>query len=189
MNAHLEVSELKPLDDPDSPMSYTMEGLRPASPTNVIPFFWSPGWNSVQSVNKYQEEVGGALRAGDPGVRLIGPSKNSHAYYSEVPSAFQSSEKLMIVPLYHIFGSEELSSKAAAVKQRVPKPYAAISIADADRLKLENGNEVELDLTAGKLNVPVKIDSSLPTGVMGIPSGLEGVGFVPFLDKVEVRKI
>lgn len=190
MNAHLEVSELKPLDDPDSPMSYTMEGLRPASPTNVIPFFWSPGWNSVQSVNKYQEEVGGALRAGDPGVRLIKPSASSTSYYATIPQEFvPSAQKLITVPIHHIFGSEELSSRAAAVSQRVPKPYVALSKSDADRMNLENENELEIDLSEGKLKLPIKVDSTLPVGVIGIPAGLEGVGFVSFLDTVEVRKI
>lgn len=190
MNAHLEVSELKPLEDPDSPMSYTMEGLRPASPTHVIPFFWSPGWNSVQSVNKYQEEVGGALRAGNPGVRLMDVSVSSAVFHNSIPQDFVPSvQKLMAVPLYHIYGSEEMSSKAAAVSQRVPKPYAALSKADADRLQLKNGNDLELNRPEGKLKLAVKIDTSLPTGVIGIPAGLAGVGFISFLEMIDVRKI
>ena len=54
MTADVNVSEPKPPVDTDSPLSYTMEGLRGMPPSSIIPFFWSPGWNSVQSVNKYQ---------------------------------------------------------------------------------------------------------------------------------------
>ena len=28
---------------------------------------WAPGWNSVQAITKFQEEIGGPLRGGDPG--------------------------------------------------------------------------------------------------------------------------
>ena len=70
MHAHTHVSEEKPPEDPDSPLSYTMEGYRGKPPSSMIPFFWSPGWNSVQSINKYQEEVGGSLRGDDPSLYL-----------------------------------------------------------------------------------------------------------------------
>lgn len=189
MNAHLEVSELKPLEDPDSSMSYTMEGVRNTPPTNAIPFFWSPGWNSVQSVNKYQEEVGGALRAGDPGLRLIEPAKSSTAYYNSIPETFTpSDQKLLIVPLHHIFGSEELSAKAPAVSQRVSKAYAAISKSDADRMGVESGNEIEFNIGDDKIKLPVKINHSLPKGTVGIPVGLNGVGHISYLMKVEIKK-
>ena len=64
-------SEPKPPDDPDSPLAFSMESGPQAAAAAAIPFFWSPGWNSIQSVNKFQAEVGGPLRGGDPGVRLV----------------------------------------------------------------------------------------------------------------------
>ena len=48
-----------------------MEGYKGIPPSSMTPFFWSPGWNSVQSVTKYQKEPGGALKDGDPGVKLF----------------------------------------------------------------------------------------------------------------------
>ena len=71
MQANLNVSEPKPLHDDDSPLTFTMEGYKGIPPSAMIPFFWSPGWNSVQSVKKYQKEPGGALKGGDPGVQLF----------------------------------------------------------------------------------------------------------------------
>ncbi len=70
MNANKNVSEPKPPEDPDSALTYTMEGYQGKPPSSIIPFFWSPGWNSVQSINKYQIEVGGSLHDGDPGLRF-----------------------------------------------------------------------------------------------------------------------
>ncbi len=71
--AHLDIHEPKPPADPDSPLAYTMEGLLAQPPSALVPRFWAPGWNSDQSMNKFQDEVGGKLRGGDPGVRLFEP--------------------------------------------------------------------------------------------------------------------
>ena len=60
-------------EDPDTPLAFSMEGDHSQPPSALIPRFWAPGWNSVQSLNKFQEEVGGQLRGGDPGIRLIEP--------------------------------------------------------------------------------------------------------------------
>ena len=110
MLANINVSEPKPPVDPDSALSYTMEGYRGLPPSSMIPFFWSPGWNSVQSINKYQQEVGGALHDGDPGIRLFEGTDRSPEYYTSVPEKFISLEgHLLMVPVHHIFGSEELS--------------------------------------------------------------------------------
>ena len=37
------------------------KGLRKQPPSPLIARYWSPGWNSVQALNKYQREVGGEL--------------------------------------------------------------------------------------------------------------------------------
>jgi NADH-quinone oxidoreductase subunit G len=74
MLANVNVSEPKPPVDPDSPMSYTMEGLRGMPPSSLTPFYWSPGWNSVQSVNKYQEAVGEVAERRRPGNSFTQPA-------------------------------------------------------------------------------------------------------------------
>src|SRR5690606_19375260 len=71
MHAAVNVSEQKPPVDQDSPLSYTMEGSRLQPPPSAVPFYWAPGWNSIQAVNKYQQEVGGPLKGGDPGIKLL----------------------------------------------------------------------------------------------------------------------
>ena len=73
MFANIDVYEPKPPEDPDSPLNFSMEGFHGDPPPALIPRFWAPGWNSVQSLNKFQEEVGGPLRGGNPGRRLIEP--------------------------------------------------------------------------------------------------------------------
>ena len=59
----------------DSPLAFSMEGDRGQPPSALIARYWAPGWNSVQALNKFQQEIGGLLRGGDPGERLIEPEE------------------------------------------------------------------------------------------------------------------
>jgi len=180
MKADVHVSEEKPPEDSYSSLSYTMEGFRGMPPPSMIPFYWSPGWNSVQSINKYQEEIGGSLRGGDPGLRLFEPAQPGKTdYFPSVPEPFVPSEgRLLIVPLHHIFGSEELSSHAAGVSERSAKPYLLINSEDAAELKVEEGQLRSFDVDGQALRLPVRISPSIPRGVAGLPYGLSGLPFV-----------
>jgi NADH-quinone oxidoreductase subunit G len=181
MLANINVSEPKPPEDSDSPLSYTMEGSRELPPSSAIPFFWSPGWNSVQSVNKYQEEVGAALRGGDPGLRLLQPSANSTVtYYDGVPEAFKpSAGHLLIVALHHIFGSDEQSNKSKSVAERIPKPYVMVNVGDAEKLKWKEGVNLNFEIDKQVYSLAVKISNDIPTGVGGIPYGLISCSELP----------
>jgi len=179
MNADINVSEPKPPEDPDSSLSYTMEGYRGMPPSSMIPFFWTPGWNSVQSVNKYQESVGKALRGGDPGIRLLHPDTlKTVSYFQGVPEAFRLLENhLWIVPLHHIFGSEELSARAPAVAQRIPTPYIMLHTSDAASLKLREGDRFAFSMEGETYSLPVNISEHIPVGVGGVPYGLETIPY------------
>ena len=180
MHAHVHVSEEKPPEDPDSPLSYTMEGYRGQPPSSMIPFFWSPGWNSVQSINKYQEEIGGSLRGDDPGLRLIEPHADAVArYFTDLPEVFiPLKDHLWLVSLHHIFGSEELSARAKAVAKRVPESYVMINSDDAVELGLQTGSIASFEVNRQPYRLPVRISTSLPKGIAGMPYGLPGLPFV-----------
>ena len=77
MHADTDVNEPMTPRDPDSPLGFSMEGYQGEPPSSLLTHYWAPGWNSVQAVNKFQEEVGGPLRGGDPGRRLIEPQVTS----------------------------------------------------------------------------------------------------------------
>lgn len=185
MLANIAVSEPKPLEDTDSGLSYTMEGTRALPPSSMIPFFWSPGWNSVQSVNKYQEEVGAALRGGDPGVRLFEANGSlpdrkgkQQSYFTDVPEKFKSIEnQLWIVPVHHIFGSEELSAMAASVSKRVPNPYLLLNRNDGAKLELTEGGTFEFEVSGQYYQLPIKFNDSIAQGVAGLPIGLPKLSY------------
>jgi NADH-quinone oxidoreductase subunit G len=190
MHADVSVHEPEPADDRDSALSFSMEGYAGQPPGAIIPRFWAPGWNSVQALNKFQSEVGGPLRGGDPGQGLIEPGQSEQTpYFHEIPQAFQRrKDEWLIVPTYHIFGSEELSAAAAAIAERVPKSCLLMNPEDAAYLNITDGREVDVELTNSSLPLTVKLDPSLPGGIAGIIVGLPGSEWVdlPVWGKVRV---
>lgn len=174
MTAHLSVHEPKPPADPDSPLSFSMEGYPGQPPAAIIPYFWAPGWNSVQAVNKFQEEIAGPLQGGPVGIRLIESNQETKvSYFSKIPPPFrQHTAHWLILPLYHIFGSEELSVLAPAIAERLPTPYLALNPEDAAKLGVGPGDEMELTLAEESYRLPIDYHDSLLPGTAGLPFGL-----------------
>ncbi len=63
LNAPTEMHEKQPVNDPDSPLAYSMEGYHGDMPPDLASMYWRPGWNSVQSFH--------ALSHGTSGVKLL----------------------------------------------------------------------------------------------------------------------
>jgi NADH-quinone oxidoreductase subunit G len=191
MLANINVSEPKPPEDPDSALSFTMEGYKGMPPSSMIPFFWAPGWNSVQSINKFQAEVGGPLQGGDPGKRLFTETPSGQiAFLNSVPSAFKpTAGELVLMPLMHIFGSEELSLYTNGVAERTPKPYVAISKQDAAYLKINEGEMMQIQIGGQNYELPVKIKDELPDGLAGIPFNVPGLSGIAWPAKAILKKV
>jgi NADH-quinone oxidoreductase subunit G len=100
--------------------------------------------------------------------------KHGGTYFTEVPAPFARRKgEWLIVPIEHIFGSEELSLQAPGVASLAPAPYLAVNGADAASLQVgEPTGEVEIDLGGKKLRLPLKVLPDLPAGIAGIPAGL-----------------
>lgn len=236
--ADRSVHEPAPPPDPDSPLAFTMEGTPLQPPSALIPRFWAPGWNSIQALNKFQQEIAGALIGGNPGRRLIEPPGAPTAppnppavsgkpyravppaagpagaeqsspqapeaaqspqsaspvrpnYFSPAPGAFAPRRgQWLVAPLYHIFGSEELSILTPGVAELAPAPYLGISAQDAPALLGASSAEsapgaeaqtpglVELTLNGKVFRLPARTVPGLPQGVLGLPVGLPGMPVV-----------
>jgi NADH-quinone oxidoreductase subunit G len=171
MVANISVHEPQPPKDLDSPLAFSMEGYRGPLPLPLIPEFWAPGWNSIQALNKFQEEVGGPLRNERPGIRLIVPHTDTEPHYiGDIPQPFERrTDQWLILPLYHIFGSEELSARSGPIMGRMPTPYLALSAEDAGVQQLAEGQEVSLILGERTFRLPVVFHASIPPGIAGLP--------------------
>jgi len=181
IHADVDVNEPQPPDDADSPLAFSMEGFEGQPPPALIPRYWAPHWNSVQSLNKFQSEVGGPLRGGDPGRRLIEPAKvQEMAYLDGVPAAFhpRAGERL-VIPQYHIFGSEELSVLTPAIAELAPGPYLAINASDAATFKVGEGDPIALYLKGETYRLHVRLAPGMPNGTVGLSAGLPGSPVVP----------
>ncbi len=191
VDADKNVSEPKPPDDPDSPLAFSMEGSEGFPPPSLLPRFWSPGWNSVQAVNKVQAEIGGELRGGDPGRRLVEPHAGARPeFFGAVPPAFEPrTGRLLLVPLFHIFGSEILSALSPGIAELAPSPYVALPPAVAAEQKIAAGETIRVEMGGAALELPVKIVESLAKGTAGLPAGLPGMDHVALPTWCAVRKI
>ena len=170
-DAHVSVHEPKPTVDEQTPFSYSMEGLNRGEVSSLIPYVWSPGWNSNQSVFKFQQEVAGPLQGGDVGVRLIAPQPSP---IEALASRFHEPPKLpeddlQFVPLHPIFGSEELTAHSPPIAERGAGAELVVHPDDAAALGLENGHGVRI---AGEQAVAVRIEAGMAKGCAGVALGL-----------------
>ncbi|PHN17253.1 NADH-quinone oxidoreductase subunit NuoG [Pseudomonas sp. ICMP 561] len=177
MRANISVHEPRTSQDNDTAFSFSMEGYSGSvEPRQQVPFAWSPGWNSPQAWNKFQDEVGGHLRAGDPGTRLIETQGDNLIWFTSAPRAFSPAQGTwQVVPFYHLFGSEENSSKAAPVQERIPSPYVALAKSEADRLGVNEGALLSLNVAGQTLRLPLRINEELGAGLVALPAGLAGI--------------
>ncbi|WWO99614.1 MAG: NADH-quinone oxidoreductase subunit NuoG [Candidatus Dasytiphilus stammeri] len=180
MYTHINIHEPTTPKDVDSMFSFSKEGINsPFAECNQhIPFAWVPGWNSVQAWNKYQSEVGGTLRYGDSGIRLIESRKNSLklSWFTEIPRGFlKKFHKWRIVPYYHLFGSEELSQRSQVIQKRIPSFYFIINYKDASSLGWTISNVIELTIMDDIFNLYLHTSNKLSSGLIGLPLGFPGI--------------
>jgi NADH-quinone oxidoreductase subunit G len=205
------VHEPAPPTDPDSPFVFSMEGQPSTSaPGRLLPFYWWPRWNSVQSLNKFQEEVGGALRGGEAGVRLLEPgdlaplpattASTAMARPGSSPAGAAPDDSApspgrvktagiwRIVAAPQIFGSEELSAAAPAIAERTPKPFVLLGTEDAETLAGGAGGTVEVWVGGETMRLPVVVEPALARGMAALPVGLPGLPWIALPATGEVRK-
>ena len=202
MRANISVHEPKQPEDQETPFAFTMEGSNGKQAGALIPFVWSPGWNSNQSVHKFQSKPGGALRGGTPGTRIIDISNIASNTVSKAvnkvtcepqPPFASVPQEWRLLPTYKIFGSEETSARSAAIQELTIMPFVQITQQDASKLGVSAGDLLEFDLEGSDQQlqtqqVETHIDDSLPDGCAGYGVGLPGAAWLPPIQQVQLRK-
>jgi len=180
MNAQSAVSEPGVSQDPDSPLAFSMEGRQENPPSSLVPFYWTPGWNSVQAMYNYLDEPNGSMRGGDPGIRLIESGEERYNTYFEINHQAPEYQKdeLLVIPVYLIFGSDELSSAASAISKRIPEPFLSLNLKDAERSGIRNGDLIQIKIEETKIKIKVKTGNDLPQGIAGLSVNLPGMQFI-----------
>lgn len=190
--SHLTMHEPPPPVDQDSPLGFTMEGYRGPLPSPLISQFWAPGWNSIQAVNTYQDEVGGPLRDEMPGVRLIEPvATKAPAWFTSIPCSFQPADRQwLLLPLSAVFGSDELSNRSPAIAERIARPFLSLHPSDGARVGLEDHSTIDLAWQGTTYSLAVHFESSTPVGTVGLSLVPEvcGVSVPAWIDLFEAIK-
>ena len=187
MRADVSVHEPKQPVDNDSPLAFSMEGLNRSQPGSLLPYVWAPGWNSNQSLHRFQSEVGGPLRGGTAGMRLLSPGNRSIGEDGEMPDAFAPRQgQWLLVARHRIFGSEELSALSPGVSELTQRAFVEMRPEDAEALQVITGDGLTLGDQLGTLEV--KINASIPAGCIGYAAGHTGTENLAAGQWVELHK-
>jgi NADH-quinone oxidoreductase subunit G len=179
LRAHINVHEPKQEQDEEGIMNFSMEGVAPLRDAKVFSNPWAPGWNSNQSVFKFQTHTGGPLRQASEGERLLDAGTAGKSWYpANVQKA--AAQGFALFPLYHLFGSDELSARSDAIQAKATGAYVAMNPADAQKLGLAATDGVQVQHNG---SVPVLLRDSIKPGTVGVSVGLNGLNFLDVLAK------
>ena len=173
MRANISVHEPKQEQDEEGIMSYSMEGIPATKNSTVFNTAWAGGWNSNQSVFKFQKHTGEALKMAGNGHCLIA-STATEKTYAPFAADDDAAGDHQVFPIYHLFGSEELTAKTPAIQEKATGAYVAINPADAGKLGLQASDGVAVQHNG---SVPVLLRNSIKPGTVGVPVGLNGLNF------------
>ncbi len=170
INAAEAVSEPKPPVDNDSPYAFSMEGYQGFPPPGMVPFYWSPGWNSVQAMYKYAERPDDSGECNSNGVLLFSESGGSSIdYFTNIPEIkIRGKRNLIVVPVPQIFGSEELSSKSGPVSERIQETSVLMNSREIARLNASENDRIRLSVNNTLINAVLKADDNMADGVAGL---------------------
>ncbi|MCG4261017.1 NADH-quinone oxidoreductase subunit NuoG [Acetobacter senegalensis] len=180
IRSYISVRDQPPQTNPDTPISSSMEGAyQPDMPAALVPAFHAPAWNSVQALNRFQQEIGGPLRGGEAGIRLLANHalKNGQTEQPpapDIPPPFTpQSDTVLLLPDVRLFGSEELSMLSPPVVARAPPvklslPAHGTATASHITLHLEG---------YGPQTLPVQQVADLPDGIALCPAHMVAPAF------------
>ncbi|MGH8550721.1 MAG: NADH-quinone oxidoreductase subunit NuoG [Methylococcales bacterium] len=188
MLANKAVSEPKQPVDPESALSFSMEGAGIHLPPSLMSNAWAPAWNSNQSIIKFQAGVGGPLQGGDPGVKLLA-SSGTLDWFAAIPESTEAADGAwLVVPQHYIFGSEPLSSSSPAVAERVNGFCVLLNPEDLAGLQAKPGDSLELQFDGHSTVAEARSDAGVPIGVAAVAFGLPGSEGVDWLKRIPIRK-
>jgi NADH-quinone oxidoreductase subunit G len=125
--------------------------------------------------SKFQDEAGGPLHGGDPGVLVVQPGSSPQAPAAAAPRPFaRRPGQWLVLPATHLFGSEELSARSPSAATLVPAPYVGLAAEDMAELGIAEGAPVTVRLGGAALAAPAVARRGLARGVAVVPAGLCG---------------
>lgn len=182
MHAHENIHEPCVPPNEETMFTFSMEGnYYNRSENNQVAFAWFPGWNSNQAWNKFQNQIGEHLYPEDPGMRLFDTChdyNNKKQWFKKIPTALiidENSVNWLIVPCWHVFGSEYTSQRSESIKDCMLEPYAMINVLDAKRLNIQENMFIRFKCSDKTLCLSVRFSVYLPMHHIGLPVGFPDI--------------
>ncbi|QCI27119.1 NADH-quinone oxidoreductase subunit NuoG [Buchnera aphidicola] len=172
--SELNIHEPKQKYDNNTMFTFSMEGIQqPNQDIEYLPFTWFPGWNSIQSWNKYIMNNDHY----DSGVRIFNSYhlKTKYFFKNDINYSNKLSNYWKIIPYYCLFGSEELSQKSEIIKKKCFITYALINIKYKKILGLKNNSTIEFKCLGEFFKLSVKFSVKIPLKQLGLPIGFPNV--------------
>lgn len=187
LRANIRVAEAKQPEDADSALGFTMEGAPVHWPGALSPITWAPRWNSNEAVNKFQDEINGHLKGGDPGLRLFSSvtpddhsidSADDSAAAAKAPFWFNTTiaasgigkGQLLAVSTPRLFDGEPLSAMSSALFERAERPVLQVNPRTATRYGMVAGNLLRLALGSCHLQLQLRLNADLPDDLVAVPA-------------------
>ncbi len=182
-DADWTMDEPKPQDDPGTPFAFSMEGDQAVVPGALEPRYWWPGWNSTNSITKFQIEVNGSMHGGNTGgvlrPEVSGESAGGGILRRAQDEVVPEPGEVWLSPRTYVFGSEELSRLAPGVAELAAKAGVSLHPETAEKLGLIEGELADIRVAERSLRLPVRLDEALELDAAQVPAGLpETVGIV-----------
>ncbi len=171
MNADMNVHEGKQPVDRQSALAFSMEGVPLQKDSSLLSAAWAPAWNSNQAISKFQDEINGELKQGCKGVHLL--QRSDPVQKCKSVATKDNRQKLTLYFIDHIFGSEELSVEASAVRARSVAPYLCVGVVEAKELGLQQHGLARVCAGEYEIQLPVLIRQRIAPAAIGIYCGSE----------------
>ena len=183
MLADISVHEPQQPADEQSALAYSMEGVSASAPSSMQPYTWSPGWNSNQAISKFQDEIGGHLRNGDPGSLLFATGGETLPVFEPASGSVTETD---LVPAHHIFATDEMTARSPAMASVAPRPFAQMNEKTAAGYGVTGGDGLRCQAGEFALSMQVVIDNRVADN--SVLCLLDNRSVSLFLDKPEIAR-
>jgi anaerobic selenocysteine-containing dehydrogenase len=172
--------------------------------TQLVPAFAGMRYNELAKVERQFPDVGGedlyyggtaysntgglgvqALTAADSGEKV----KIGKAKAAETPAAKRGS--VLVVPTTRLYNHERTfePSVEALMRPRVAAPYVEINAADAKKMKVNDGDVVQVKVGDVEVQVRAHVNGAAPEGVVLLPRHLAGGATPLTIESGQVSKV
>ena len=177
INAGVNVHEPQQPKDDESPLAFSMEGLNRDQPAALTPYVWSPGWNSNQSLQKFQAEVDGPLKGGTPGAKLLVSSARKATQKARQKTVEMQPHHWQLVPVHQVHGSDELSAYTDEIAELAGIGFVSLGAVVAEKLGVVAGDGVVVTCGDTEVSLEVRVLQRVAKNCIGF-----GVGYAETLD-------